>query len=378
MNGNVCCGVESALLQLFAKLYAKSYNKQRKNVYKEFLGGILIMTVKIGINGFGRIGRLAFRRILELKDTADDIEVVAINDLTNPAMLAYLLKYDSTHGTLPVDVSADEDGIIVDGKKIRVYAERNAADLKWVANDGVEIVLESTGFYTSAEKSQAHLDAGAKKVLISAPAGNIPTVVYGVNQDTLTADDHIVSAGSCTTQSLAPLANALDKEFGIEIGLMTTVHAFTSTQMILDGPKGSKFRSNRTASANTIPHSTGAAKAIGLVVPSVAGKLDGHAQRVAVVDGSVTELTTVLSKTVTAEEVNEAVKKYTNDSFGVNEDEIVSSDIIGDTHGAVFDPTLTKVITVGDKQLVQTAAWYDNEYGFTSNMIRTLLHLATL
>ena len=313
------------------------------------------MTVKIGINGFGRIGRLAFRRILELKDTADDIEVVAINDLTNPAMLAYLLKYDSTHGTLPVDVSADEDGIIVDGKKIRVYAERNAADLKWVANDGVEIVLESTGFYTSAEKSQAHLDAGAKKVLISAPAGNIPTVVYGVNQDTLTADDHIVSAGSCTTQSLAPLANALDKEFGIEIGLMTTVHAFTSTQMILDGPK-----------------------AIGLVVPSVAGKLDGHAQRVAVVDGSVTELTTVLSKTVTAEEVNEAVKKYTNDSFGVNEDEIVSSDIIGDTHGAVFDPTLTKVITVGDKQLVQTAAWYDNEYGFTSNMIRTLLHLATL
>lgn len=336
------------------------------------------MTVKIGINGFGRIGRLVFRRILELKGTADDIEVVAINDLTNPAMLAYLLKYDSTHGTLDAEVSADEDGIVVDGKKIHVYAERDAANLKWVANDGVEIVLESTGFYTSAEKSQAHLDAGAKKVLVSAPAGNVPTVVYGVNQDTLTADDNIVSAGSCTTQSLAPLTNALDKEFGIEIGLMTTVHAFTGTQMILDGPKGKKMRSNRAASVNTIPHSTGAAKAIGLVVPSVAGKLDGHAQRVGVVDGSVTELTSVLSKTVSAEEVNEAVKTYENASFGYNDDEIVSSDMIGDTHGAVYDPTLTKVITVGDKQLVQTAAWYDNEYGFTSNMIRTLLHLATL
>ncbi|GAK31842.1 glyceraldehyde 3-phosphate dehydrogenase [Weissella oryzae SG25] len=336
------------------------------------------MTVKVGINGFGRIGRLAFRRILELQDSASDIEVVAINDLTNPSMLAYLLKYDTTHGTLKNEVSADETGIIVDGKHYTVYAERNAADLKWVANDGVEVVLESTGFYTSAEKSQAHIDAGAKKVLISAPAGKIPTVVYGVNQDTLTADDNIVSAGSCTTQSLAPLANALDKEFGIEVGLMTTVHAFTSTQMILDGPRGSKMRSNRTASANTIPHSTGAAKAIGLVVPEVEGKLDGHAQRVAVIDGSITELTTILSKKVTAEEVNDAVKKYVNDSFGWNADEIVSSDIIGDTHGAVYDPTLTKVITVGDNQLVQTAAWYDNEYGFTSNMIRTLLHLATL
>ncbi|TYC48772.1 type I glyceraldehyde-3-phosphate dehydrogenase [Weissella muntiaci] len=336
------------------------------------------MTVKVGINGFGRIGRLAFRRILELQDSASDIEVVAINDLTNPSMLAYLLKYDSTHGTLKNEVSADETGIIVDGKHYTVYAERNAADLKWVANDGVEVVLESTGFYTSAEKSQAHIDAGAKKVLISAPAGKIPTVVYGVNQDTLSSDDNIVSAGSCTTQSLAPLANALDKEFGIEVGLMTTVHAFTSTQMILDGPRGSKMRSNRTASANTIPHSTGAAKAIGMVVPSVEGKLDGHAQRVGVVDGSITELTTVLAKKVTAEEVNDAVKKYVNDSFGWNADEIVSSDIIGDTHGAVYDPTLTKVITVGDNQLVQTAAWYDNEYGFTSNMIRTLLHLATL
>ncbi len=337
-----------------------------------------IMTVKIGINGFGRIGRLAFRRILELKDAADDIEVVAINDLTNPAMLAYLLKYDSTHGTLDAEVSADEDGIIVDGKKYRVYAEKNAADLKWVENDGVDVVLESTGFYTSKEKAQAHLDAGAKKVLISAPAGDIPTVVYGVNQDILTPEDNIVSAGSCTTQSLAPLADALNKEFGIEVGTMTTIHAYTSTQMILDGPRGSKPRNNRTAAANTIPHSTGAAKAIGLVVPELKGKLNGHAQRVQVVDGSITELTTILDKKVIAEEVNDAMKKYETPSFGYNGDEIVSSDIIGDTHGSVFDPTLTEVVTAGDHQLVKTAAWYDNEYGFTSNMIRTLKHLAEL
>lgn len=340
------------------------------------------MTVKVGINGFGRIGRLAFRRILELQEsglqTSNDIEVVAINDLTNPSMLAYLLKYDTTHGTLKNDVSADETGLIVDGKHYTVYAERNAGDLKWVKNDGVEVVLEATGFYTSKEKSQVHIDAGVKKVLISAPAGNIPTVVYGVNQNSLDGSEQIISAGSCTTQSLAPMVDALDKEFGVELGLMTTIHAFTSTQMILDGPKGSKMRSNRTASANTIPHSTGAAKAIGLVVPSVEGKLDGHAQRVAVIDGSITELTTILSKNVTATEINEAMKKYTDESFGYNGDEIVSSDIIGDTHGGVFDPTLTKVITAGDKQLVQTASWYDNEYGFTSNMIRTLMYIAKM
>ncbi|KRN33218.1 type I glyceraldehyde-3-phosphate dehydrogenase [Weissella halotolerans] len=336
------------------------------------------MTVKVGINGFGRIGRLAFRRIFELQDTADDIEVVAINDLTSPAMLAYLLKHDSTHGTLDADVSADEDGIIVNGKKYHVYAERNAADLKWVENDGVEIVLESTGFYTSKEKAQAHLDAGAKKVLVSAPAGDVPTVVYGVNQDILKPEDRIVSAGSCTTQSLAPLANALNEEFGIEVGTMTTIHAFTATQAILDGPRGKKARNNRAASVNTIPHSSGAAKAIGLVLPALNGKLDGHAQRVQVVDGSITELTTILSKKVTADEVNAAVKKYQNDSFGYTDEEIVSSDIIGDTHGAVFDPSQTEVLTSGDYQLVKTAAWYDNEYGFTSNMIRTLLHLASI
>lgn len=336
------------------------------------------MTVKIGINGFGRIGRLAFRRIHELG--AKDIEVVAINDLTTPAMLAYLLKYDSTHGAFPGEVSATETGIVVDGKEYPVYAERDAKNIPWVKNDGVQFVLECTGFYTSEEKASAHLEAGAERVLISAPAGNIKTVVPGVNLDTLTADDKIVSAASCTTNCLAPMAYFMNKNFGVKAGTMTTIHAFTSTQMILDGPRGSKMRNNRTASVNTIPHSTGAAKAIGLVVPELNGKLQGHAQRVSVVDGSLTELVTVLDKKVTVEEVNEAMKKATegNEAFGYTEDEIVSSDIIGSTFGSVFDPSQTEVTTAGDTQLVKTVAWYDNEYGFTSNMIRTLLHFATL
>ncbi len=339
------------------------------------------MTVKIGINGFGRIGRLAFRRILELADTASDIEVVAINDLTSPEMLAYLLKYDSIHGTLNAEVSSDENGIIVNGKHYSVYSERNAADLKWVENDGVEYVLEATGFYTSAEKSQAHLDAGAKKVLISAPAGAIPTVVYGVNQDTLTADDRIVSAGSCTTQSLAPMAYALEEEFGVKTGLMLTVHAYTASQSLQDGPKSANFakrQANRDAASNSLPHSSGAAKAIGSVVPSLDGKLTGSAIRVPVPDGSITELTAVLKKNVTVEEVNAAMKKYESDSFGYNGDGLVSSDIINDTHGSVFDPTQTEIVEGDGQQLVKVAAWYDNEYGFTSNMIRTLLHFATL
>ncbi|MDF7637249.1 type I glyceraldehyde-3-phosphate dehydrogenase [Leuconostocaceae bacterium ESL0958] len=336
------------------------------------------MTVKIGINGFGRIGRLAFRRILELGDSAADVEVAAINDLTSPSMLAYLLKYDSTHGALDAEVSADETGIIVNGKHYTVYSERDARNIPWVKNDGVEYVMEATGFYTSAEKSQAHLDAGVKKVLITAPAGDVPTVVYGVNQDILTPEDKIVSAGSCTTQSLAPMGKVLADKFGVEVGAMTTIHAFTSTQMILDGPKSKKFRSNRTASVNTIPHSTGAAKAIGLVVPELKGKLNGHAQRVGVVDGSVTEMTSVLSKKVTAEEINAAMKEASSEAFGYNEDEIVSSDIIGDTHGTTFDATQTQIVEAGDKQLVRTVSWYDNEYGFTSNMVRTLLHFASL
>ncbi|ETI97375.1 MAG: hypothetical protein Q611_LSC00409G0001, partial [Leuconostoc sp. DORA_2] len=299
------------------------------------------MTVKIGINGFGRIGRLAFRRILELSDTASDIEVVAINDLTSPEMLAYLLKYDSIHGVLKAEVSSDETGIIVDGKHYTVYAERNAADLKWVQNDGVEYVLEATGFYTSAEKAQAHLDAGAKKVLISAPAGKVPTVVYGVNQDILKAEDKIVSAGSCTTQSLAPMANALSKEFGVKTGLMLTVHAYTASQSLQDGPKSSNFakrQANRDAASNSLPHSSGAAKAIGLVVPELDGKLTGSAIRVPVPAGSITELSVILEKEVTVEEVNAAMKKYESDSYGYNGDGLVSTDIIGDTHGTVFDP----------------------------------------
>ena len=339
------------------------------------------MTVKIGINGFGRIGRLAFRRILELSDTASGIEVVAINDLTSPEMLAYLLKYDSIHGVLKADVSSDETGIIVNGKHYTVYAERNAADLKWVENDGVEYVLEATGFYTSAEKSQAHLDAGAKKVLISAPAGKIPTVVYGVNQDILKPEDTIVSAGSCTTQSLAPMANALSKEFGVKTGLMLTVHAYTASQSLQDGPKTSNFakrQANRDAASNSLPHSSGAAKAIGLVVPELDGKLTGSAIRVPVPAGSITELSVILDKEVTVDEVNAAMKKYESDSFGYNGDGLVSTDIIGDTHGTVFDPTQTEIVSGDGAQLVKVAAWYDNEYGFTSNMIRTLLYFATL
>ncbi len=338
------------------------------------------MTVKIGINGFGRIGRLAFRRIMDLGEKSSDIEVVAINDLTTPALLAHLLKYDSTHGTFNHEVSATDDSIVVDGKKYRVYAEPQAQNIPWVKNDGVDFVLECTGFYTSKAKSEAHLKAGAKRVLISAPAGSdLKTIVYGVNDDTLTADDKIVSAGSCTTNSLAPMVNALQKEFGIEVGTMTTIHAYTSTQMLLDGPvRGGNLRSARAAAINIIPHSTGAAKAIGLVVPELNGKLNGHAQRVPVPDGSVTELVTILGKSVTADEVNAAMKKYETPSFEYDDNNVVSSDILGRTAGSIFDPTQTMVTTAGDKQLVKTVAWYDNEYSFTCQMVRTLLKFATL
>ena len=338
------------------------------------------MTVKIGINGFGRIGRLAFRRIHELGSISNDIEVVAINDLTTPSMLAYLLKYDSTHGAFPGEVSSTDTAIVVDGKEYPVYAERDAVNIPWVKNDGVDFVLECTGFYTSKEKAQAHITAGAKRVLISAPAGDIKTVVPGVNLDILDSSDVIVSAGSCTTICLAPMAYFLNNAFGIEVGTMTTIHAFTATQALLDGPRGSKMRNNRSASVNTIPHSTGAAKAIGLVVPELKGKLKGHAQRVGVVDGSLTELVTILDKKVTEEEINAVMEKASanNDAFGYTKDEIVSSDIIGSTFGSVFDPSQTEVTTAGDKQIVKTVAWYDNENGFTCNMVRTLLKFATL
>ncbi|WP_278838526.1 type I glyceraldehyde-3-phosphate dehydrogenase [Ligilactobacillus saerimneri] len=336
------------------------------------------MTTKVGINGFGRIGRLAFRRIFA---TSKDLEVVAINDLTSPAMLAHLLKYDTAHGQFEGEVSATENALVVNGKEIPVYAEADAHNIPWVKNDGVELVLESTGFYTSAEKAQAHLDAGAKRVLISAPAGQMKIIVYCVNDDTITADDKIVSAASCTTNCLAPLANAVNKEFGIQAGTMTTVHAYTATQKLQDGPdRKNNFRNARAAAQNTIPHSTGAAKAIGLVIPELNGKLDGHALRVPTITGSLTELVVTLDKDVTAEEVNAAVKKYTenNASFGYNDDEIVSSDIIGTTYGSVFDPTQTQVLGEGASQVVKVVAWYDNESGFTAQMIRTLEKFASM
>ncbi|KRL61606.1 type I glyceraldehyde-3-phosphate dehydrogenase [Latilactobacillus fuchuensis] len=337
------------------------------------------MTTKVGINGFGRIGRLALRRIYELSNT--DLEVVAINDLTSPDMLAHLLKYDTAHGQFNHEVSATENSLVIDGKNIPVYAEADANNISWVKNDGVDLVLESTGFYTSAEKAQAHLNAGAKKVLISAPAGQMKTVVYGVNDDTITAEDNIISAASCTTNCLAPLAKAVNDAFGIKAGTMTTVHAYTATQKLQDGPdRGGNVRAARAAAANIIPHSTGAAKALGLVVPALKGKLDGHAQRVPVITGSLTELVVTLEKNVTADELNAAVKKVTegNASFGYNADEIVSSDIIGTEFGSVFDPTQTQVVGEGSGQVVKAVAWYDNESGFTAQMIRTLEKFAKL
>lgn len=339
------------------------------------------MTIKIGINGFGRIGRLAFRRLWELRDT-HDVQVVAINDLSDPAMLAYLLQYDSTHGRFPGTVTATATAIWVDGQEIPIYAQADARHLPWVAQDGVTIVLECTGFYTSARKAQAHLDAGAQRVLISAPAGDdVKTIVAGVNDQTLTANDHLVSAGSCTTNCLAPMAAALDAEFKLIAGTMTTVHAFTASQTILDGPHSRNRRANRTASTNIIPHSSGAAKAIGLVLPQLAGKLTGHAQRVPVVDGSLTELVSVVQTPhLTAEQVNQHLYPYTqtNPGFSWTPDEIVSSDILGNPAGSIFDATQTTVVTAGTTQLIKTVAWYDNEYGFTCQLIRTLLHLAQL
>ncbi|MCF6166698.1 Glyceraldehyde-3-phosphate dehydrogenase [Furfurilactobacillus rossiae] len=341
------------------------------------------MTVKIGINGFGRIGRLAFRRIADLQAQGQtNLEVVAINDLTSAHMLAHLLKYDTRHGNFKIDTIHDDgNAIVVDNHKIPVYAEPHAEKLPWVANDGVDIVLECTGFYTSADKAQAHLTAGAKRVLISAPAGNMPTIVYGVNNQVLTSDVRIASAGSCTTNCIALLANAVNSEFGINAGTMTTIHAYTASQMLQDGPdRHDNVRNARAAAENIIPHSTGAAKAIGNVIPELNGKLDGHAQRVPVIAGSVTELVATLKQEVTADQVNAAVKTHTDDSasFGYNNDGIVSSDVIGTSYGAIFDPGQTQVTGHGAGQLVKTVAWYDNESGFTAQMVRSLELLGDL
>jgi glyceraldehyde 3-phosphate dehydrogenase len=334
------------------------------------------MAVKVAINGFGRIGRLAFRQMFG----AEGYEIVAINDLTDAKMLAHLLKYDSSQGRYDKEVVAKENSIVVDGKEITIYAKANAAELPW-GELGVDVVLECTGFYTSKAKSQAHIDAGAKKVVISAPAGNdLPTVVFGVNEDTLKASDTIISAASCTTNCLAPMAATLNKFAPIEKGFMETIHAYTGDQMTLDGPhRKGDLRRARAAAVNIVPNSTGAAKAIGLVIPELAGKLDGAAQRVPVPTGSTTILTSVVNKKVTAEEVNAAMKAAASASYGYTEDEIVSSDIIGITYGSLFDATQTRVTELENgKTLVKTVAWYDNENSYTSQMVRTIKYFAEL
>ncbi len=330
----------------------------------------------IAINGFGRIGRLVLRRLLEV---SGNHQVIAINDLTSPEVLAYLLKHDSNYGPFPWSVEYSDDALIVDGNKIAVYAIKEAEKLPW-GELGVDIVVESTGFYTSADKARAHLDAGAKKVLISAPAGDMKTVVFNVNDDTMDASDKLLSVASCTTNCLAPMAKALHDSFGIRLGTMTTIHAYTGTQALVDGPRGKNLRASRAAAENIIPHTTGAAKAIGLVIPALSGKLKGHAQRVPVKTGSVTELVSILDKKVTADEVNAALKKATenNEAFGYTDEELVSGDIIGSHYGSVFDATQTEVTQAGESQLVKTVAWYDNEYGFVTQLVRVLDKYARL
>ena len=333
------------------------------------------MAVKVAINGFGRIGRLAFRQMFGHEGS----EIVAINDLTSPEMLAYLLKYDSTQGNYSRDheISAGEDSITVDGKTIKIYKEADANNLPW-GELGVDVVLECTGFYTSKAKSQAHLNAGAKKVVISAPAGSdLKTIVYNVNHETLTAEDDIISAASCTTNCLAPMAKGLNDFAPIVSGIMTTIHAYTGDQMILDGPqRKGNFRRSRAGAENIVPNSTGAAKAIGLVLPELNGKLIGAAQRVPTPTGSLTNLYAVVDKEVTVEEVNSAMKAFSEkipETFGYNEDQIVSRDIVGMTYGSLFDATQTMVNPLGNGQsLVQVTSWYDNENSFTSQMVRTI------
>ncbi|WP_252243696.1 MULTISPECIES: type I glyceraldehyde-3-phosphate dehydrogenase [unclassified Clostridium] len=331
--------------------------------------------VKVAINGFGRIGRLAFRQMFG----AEGYEVVAINDLTDPKMLAHLLKYDSSQGRYEESVEVKENGIVVNGKEIKIYAEADASKLPW-GDLGVDVVLECTGFYVSKAKSQAHIDAGAKKVVISAPAGNdLPTVVFNVNQDILTAEDNIISAASCTTNCLAPMAQALNQLAPIQTGIMSTIHAYTGDQMVLDGPhKKGDFRRARAAAVNIVPNSTGAAKAIGLVIPELNGKLIGSAQRVPVPTGSTTILVAVVKgKDITVESVNAAMKAASNESFGYTEEELVSSDIVGIRFGSLFDATQTMVAKVDeDTYQVQVVSWYDNENSYTSQMVRTIKYFA--
>jgi len=332
-------------------------------------------TVKVAINGFGRIGRLVYRQIYNM----EGIDVVAINDLTSPAVLAHLLKYDSAQGRFDATVTASEDAIIVNGDEVKIYAQKDPAQIPW-GNHGVDVVIESTGFFTDKDKAASHIKAGAKRVVISAPAtGDLKTVVFNVNHNILDGSEEIISCASCTTNCLAPMAKTLNDSFGIVMGLMTTVHAYTNDQNTLDAPhpKGD-LRRARAAAANIVPNSTGAAKAIGLVLPELKGKLDGGAQRIPVITGSLTELTTILNKKVTIEEVNAAMKSASNESFGYTEDEIVSSDIIGISFGSLFDATQTKVVSVGDQQLVKTVSWYDNEMSYVSQLVRTVKYFAGL
>ncbi|MDR0298599.1 MAG: type I glyceraldehyde-3-phosphate dehydrogenase [Streptococcaceae bacterium] len=335
------------------------------------------MVVKVGINGFGRIGRLALRRIEKL----EGIEVAHINDLTSPEMLAHLLRFDSTQGRFDGKLDLAENGFTVNGRFIKVTAEREPEKIDWAAS-GVDIVLEATGFFTSKTGAERHLhtNGGAKKVVITAPGGNdVKTIVFNVNHDILDGTETVISAGSCTTNSLAPMAKVLNDNFGIVAGEMTTIHSYTGEQMLLDGPhhKGN-LRRARAAAVNIVPTSSGAANAIGLVIPELQGKMKGHAMRVPTAAGSITELNTIISKKTTVEEINAAMKAAETESFGYNDYEIVSTDIIGDTHGGLFDATQTEIIEAGDVQLVKTASWYDNEMSFTAQLIRTLEYFAKI
>ena len=333
------------------------------------------MAVKVAINGFGRIGRLALRLMAD----HPEFDVVAINDLTDAAMLAHLFKYDTTQGRFNGEIEVKEGAFVVNGKEIKTFADADPENLPW-GKLGVDVVLECTGFFTSKEKAEKHIKAGAKKVVISAPgSGEMKTVVFNVNNNILDGTETVISAASCTTNCLAPMAKVLQDNFGIEAGSMTTIHAYTGDQNTLDAPhRKGDFRRARAAAANIVPNTTGAAKAIGLVIPELAGKLDGAAQRVPVPTGSLTELISVLSKKVTKEEINAAMKEASNESFGYTEEPLVSSDIVGIHYGSLFDATQTKVIESGDKQLVKTVSWYDNEMSYTAQLVRTLKYFVEL
>lgn len=332
-------------------------------------------TVKVAINGFGRIGRLVYRQIYKM----EGIDVVAINDLTSPKVLAHLLKYDSAQGRFDADVKHTDNSIIVGKDEVKIYAQKNPADIPWKNHD-VDVVLECTGFFTDKDKAAAHLTAGAKRVVISAPAtGDLKTIVFNVNHNILDGSETVISCASCTTNCLAPMAKVLDDKFGIVNGLMTTIHAYTNDQNTQDAPhpKGD-LRRARAAAQNIVPNSTGAAKAIGLVLPNLKGKMDGSAQRVPTITGSLTEVTAVLSKKTNVEELNAAMKAASDESFGYTTDEIVSSDVIGMSFGSLFDATQTRVQTVGDTQLIRVVSWYDNEMSYVSQLVRTLHYFAKL